>query len=148
MRTAPVETIRIDERGKNQMITLKKRTGLKHWNVLCRWAFCASLAEVSVPAAQDVGELSNVELTWATFAGRHTELFGALLTARCQQDGLGTDRETLAEQFRLHLHRGLTYLVGSDDTKDLPGFASLALRRVDTTRSAENEAAETQFAEI
>ena len=127
MSTHFVETVRIDERGKSQLITLKRRTGLKNWNVLCRWAVCVSLAEGTSPVAQDAGEPSNVEMTWQTFAGRNGDLFAALVAARCQADGLHTDRDTLAEQFRLHLQRGLTYLVGSDDTRSLPGLASLAL---------------------
>jgi DNA sulfur modification protein DndE len=131
--TAPTETVRIDERGKNQLITLKKRTGLKHWNVLCRWAFCLSLSEASPPPPQEAKEQSNVEMSWSTFAGRNADLFTALLVARCVKDGLATDRETLAEQFRLHLQRGLTYLVGNDETKDLVGLASMAIRRFEAT---------------
>jgi DNA sulfur modification protein DndE len=122
-----IETVRIDERGKSQLITLKRRTGLKNWNVLCRWALCASLAETSVPVAQEAGDPSNVEMTWQTFAGRNGDLFAALIAARCEADGLPTDRETLSEQFRLHLQRGLTYLVGHDGTRTLPGLASLAI---------------------
>jgi DNA sulfur modification protein DndE len=72
--------------------------------------------------------MSNVEMSWSTFAGRNSDLFAALLVARCDRDGLGTDREVLAEQLRLHVHRGLTYMVGSDETKDLSSLATLAMR--------------------
>lgn len=126
MTTHPVETVRVDERGKSQLVTLKRRTGLKHWNVLCRWALCVSLAEESRPAAQDSGELSNVEMTWQTFAGKNSDLFAAVLAARCERDRLGNERETLAEQFRLHLQRGLTFLV-ANDTRDVSALASYAL---------------------
>lgn len=126
MSNPPVETVRVDERAKTQLSTLKRRTGLKNWNVICRWALCASLAEPSPPPAQGSGEMSNVEMSWHTFAGRRDELFIALVAARCERDGLGTERETLAEQFRLHLQRGLSYLVGHDETKSLVGLASLA----------------------
>ena len=125
----PVETVRIDQRGKTQLVTLKRRTGLKNWNVLCRWALCASLSEESKPAAQDAGEISNVEMTWQTFAGKNGDLFTALLAARCERDGLGTERDILAEQFRLHLQRGLTYLVGNDATRSLAGLASFATQQ-------------------
>ena len=122
-----VDTIRIDERGKTQLVTLKRRTGLKNWNVLCRWALCISLSEESAPAVSDSGEMSNVEMSWHTFAGQNGDLFSALIAARCEYDGLSTDREMLAEQFRLHLQRGLTYLVGHYETRSLTGLASLAL---------------------
>lgn len=127
MTTHPVETVRVDERGKSQLVTLKRRTGLKHWNVLCRWAFCVSIAEVSRPAAQDPGEMSNVEMTWQTFAGKNGDLFAAVLAARCERDRLGNDRETLAEQFRLHLQRGLTFLV-ANEARSVTGLASLAFQ--------------------
>ncbi len=126
MTAYPVETVRVNELGKNQLSTLKRRTGIKNWNVLCRWAVCRSLAEASMPAAQDSGPMSNVEMTWQTFAGRHGELYAALIAARCESDRLGNDPETIAEQFRLHLQRGLTYLVGDDQTRSFAGLASLA----------------------
>lgn len=125
MTTHPVETVRVDERGKSQLVTLKRRTGLKNWNVLCRWAVCVSLAEESRPAAQEPGEMSNVEMTWHTFAGKNGDLFTAVLAARCERDRLGNDRETLAEQFRLHLQRGLTFLV-ANDTRSVTALASQA----------------------
>lgn len=127
MSTHFIETVRLDERGKSQLVTLKRRTGLKNWNVLCRWALCLSLSESTSPPAQDAGELSNVEMTWHTFAGKNEDLYAALVAARCELDGFGTDKETLAEQFRLHLQRGLTYLLGRDETRSLSGLASLAL---------------------
>ena len=128
MSTPPVDTVRVDERAKAQLSTIKRRTGLRNWNVICRWALCTSLAEPSPPPAQDSGEMSNVEMSWNTFAGRRDDLFVALIAARCERDGLGTDRATLAEQFRLHLQRGLSYLVGHDETKSLVGLVSLATK--------------------
>jgi DNA sulfur modification protein DndE len=127
MNTHFVEIVRIDERGKSQLVTLKRRTGLKNWNVLCRWALCLSLSEPSAPPAQEAEPTSNVEMTWHTFAGKNEDLYSALVAARCELDGLGTAKDVLVEQFRLHLHRGLTYLLGRDETRTLPGLASLAV---------------------
>ena len=33
-----VEHIRLSKQAKNQLIKLKRVTGIEHWNVLCRWA--------------------------------------------------------------------------------------------------------------
>jgi DNA sulfur modification protein DndE len=49
-------------------------------------------------------------MTWQVFGGEAQELYLALLKERCQRDGLGTSEEVLARQFRLHLHRGISYL--------------------------------------
>jgi DNA sulfur modification protein DndE len=38
------------------------------------------------------------------------------------------DDETLAQQFRLHLHRGIGYLVGDPQLTDVAGLATIGLR--------------------
>jgi len=122
----PVETVRVNELGKRHLSTLKRRTGIKNWNIICRWALCLSLADSTRPPVIDKGNWSNVEMSWSTFGGQYRELYASVLQARCQHDGLEGDQETLAEQFRLHLHRGLTNLVSREETRDLTGFLSLA----------------------
>jgi DNA sulfur modification protein DndE len=49
-------------------------------------------------------------MTWQVFGGDAQELYIALLKERCLRDGLGTSEEVLSRQFRLHLHRGISYL--------------------------------------
>lgn len=123
-----VDVVRVDERGKTQLTTLKRRTGVQNWNVLCRWAVCASLAEPSIPADQEVGPMSNVEMSWSTFGGAHADLYAALMLARCEADGYAPTPDRVAKQFRLHLQRGLSYLVGTEDTRTLSGLVSLGAR--------------------
>lgn len=89
------------------------------WNVLCRWAFCLSLAEESIPPLARIPADSSVEMTWKVFGGKYEALYLALLRHRCQLDGLGLDDETLATQFRLHLHRGIGYLAADRNTRSL-----------------------------
>lgn len=125
---AIVDVVRVDERAKTQLTTLKRRTGIKNWNVLCRWALCVSLAEESPPADQESGPISNVEMSWSTFGGQSADLYAALIRARCEADGIELSPESMSRQFRLHLHRGITYLVGAEATKTLSGLVSLAVR--------------------
>ena len=127
-KSSIVDVVRVDERAKNQLTTLKRRTGIKNWNVLCRWALCVSLAEPSIPADQEIATLSNVEMSWSTFGGPAADIYAAILRARCDTDGIPQTPDTLAEQFRLHLHRGITYLVGNEDTKTLSGMIALAAK--------------------
>ncbi|MFT3769711.1 MAG: DNA sulfur modification protein DndE [Minicystis sp.] len=105
-----IDRIQLSQTAKDQLLKLKRNTGIKHWNVLCRWALCTSLAEASVPPMAKIPADSNVEMTWKVFGGAHHELYLALLKARCRRDGLGVDEETLGVQLRLHLHRGIGYL--------------------------------------
>lgn len=115
----PIEHIRLSQRARDQLLQLKRRTGIKNWNVLCRWAFCVSLAEDSIPPETKIPTDSNVEMTWKVFGGANQEVFLTLLKQRCHLDGLGTDDETLAAQFRLHLHRGIGYLAGDNRIKSI-----------------------------
>lgn len=106
----PVDHIRLSQQAKDQLARLKRWTGLKHWNELCRWAFCVSLADSMPPATARIPADSNVEMEWKVFGGLYHELYWALLKERCRRDGLDTAEEVLATQFRLHLHRGIGIL--------------------------------------
>lgn len=122
-----IEHIRLSQTARDQLVTLKRRTGIAHWNVLCRWAFCRSLAEPAIPPTVKLNLDSNVEMSWRVFTGDHGDLYWALLKFRCHTDGLELDDETLVNQFRLHLHRGIGYLVGDPRVTNVTGLASVAL---------------------
>ncbi len=108
-----IETIRISAKGKQQLIRLKKKTGIGHWNTLCRWAFCLSLAETSIPPKEEIPSDSNVEMTWRTFTGQYEGAYEAILKQRLIDDKLPmTDAHFW---FRIHLHRGISYLVKKVD---------------------------------
>jgi len=124
-----IETVRVSEKAKIQLVTLKRRTGIQNWNALCRWAFCLSLAESSVPPEENIPADSSIEMTWKTFTGGRDELYWGLLMARAKQDGIPLEREPLGKYFRLHLHRGISYLNGSTSVKGIDGLARLALRK-------------------
>jgi DNA sulfur modification protein DndE len=105
-----IKQVRLSTQAREQLIRLKTKTGIQHWNVLCRWAFCMSLRQITPPTPIDVPADSNVEMTWQTFGGDAHELYLALLKERCVRDGLSCSDENLSKQFRLHLHRGIGYL--------------------------------------
>lgn len=111
----PVERVRISQTAEGQLIKLKRHTKIKQWNILCRWAFCRSLAEPSIPSPVTIKTDSKVEMTWNVFGGEIANILLIALKQRCHQDGLATDKDTLKQQFNLHLHRGIGYLAG--DTK-------------------------------
>ncbi|MGQ4808049.1 hypothetical protein NKDENANG_01416 [Candidatus Entotheonellaceae bacterium PAL068K] len=121
-----IEHIRLSQQAKDQLIKLKRCTGIQHWNVLCRWGFCISLADPQVPPSTRIPADSSVELSWRIFAGPYGDIYLAVLKERCCRDGLGTTEEVLATWFRLHLHRGIAYLASdrihhvADMVKRLP----------------------------
>ena len=122
-----IDHIRLSQVAKEQLIKLKRHTGIKHWNILCRWGFCLSLAEDSIPVDAQILAASNVEMSWKVFGGPNHELYMGLLKERCLSDGLGTGPDTLAQQFRLHLHRGISYLAGNKKLRKIDDLISIAV---------------------
>ena len=109
-----LETVRISQQGKDQLIRLKRVTGIKNWNVLCRWALCTSLADPTPPLIRDVVTDSNVEMTWKTFAGQWHSTYEALIRHRSMSERGGVASEDLRATLVGHLHRGIGHLAGSE----------------------------------
>lgn len=105
-----LDSVRLSVRTRNQLSTLKRRTGIQNWNVLCRWAFCLSLAEPTTPRPPEKGEV-GVELAWHTFGGADSEIYLALAKQRCQTEGQELERANLNRLVRSHIERGVGYLV-------------------------------------
>src|SRR4051812_39318145 len=84
----PFERIVLSAKGRDQLITLKRRTGIDHWNVLCRWALCISLREPTPVPDSKISSDSNIEMSWRTFGGDYGDLYWCLLKQRCMDEGL------------------------------------------------------------
>jgi len=117
-----LDHIRLSNQAKDQLTRLKRSTGIKNWNVLSRWAFCASLADKGSPSPAKIATDSSVEMSWKVFGGEYQDVYLALLKERCERDGVGTSPDTLTQQFKLHLHRGIGYLASDRRIKDISGL--------------------------
>lgn len=105
-----LDTVRVVDTDFDLLTKLKRTTGIRNWNVLCRWAFCMSLADPSPPVVDPIGSLSSIEMTWKVFSGTHSSVYWSLLTQRCQDDGISLDADRLEGEFYRHLHRGIGLL--------------------------------------
>jgi DNA sulfur modification protein DndE len=121
----PVDRVRISQAAKDQLIKLKRVTKIDQWNILCRWAFCRSLAEPTPPSPVEIPTGSNVEMTWQVFGGDLENLLIIALRQRCYNDRLPLSKEILATHFRLHLHRGIGYLAADSDMKFIESLIGL-----------------------
>ena len=122
-----IKHIRLSSQARDQLIRLKTRTGIEQWNILCRWALCLSLQETTPPTPVDIPADSNVEMTWHVFGGEYHDLYLAVLKERCVRDGLDTSAETLNRQFRLHLHRGISYLATPNRIRSITELVDLVV---------------------
>ena len=117
-----VDVIRLGPATKIRLTTLKRRTGIENWNVLCRWAFCLSIADPE-PVTQRYDEHGNsVEMTWKTFAGEQEWLFSALLQQRAEIDQATLERGGLSALFRCHIGRGVGRLVSIREADSIEAF--------------------------
>lgn len=121
-----LETVRISQRGKEQLIKLKRITGIAQWNTLCRWALATSLADPTVPLVRDVKGDSNVEMTWKTFGGQWADIYLAHVRMRAFQDHGHDDPAAVERTFMAHLHRGIGYLAGNPDLGGIADLIALA----------------------
>jgi DNA sulfur modification protein DndE len=117
-----IDVVRVSEKAKHQLLTLKRRTGILQWNVLCRWALLTSLAERTIPPHEEIITDSNVEMSWKTFAGALDDPITAVLLQRAHEDNVPD--EQLQQFFKIHLHRGIAYLLNS--APDLRGLLATA----------------------
>jgi DNA sulfur modification protein DndE len=107
----PVEHVRVSVRAKEILIKVKRRTGLEHWNEICRVALCRSLANPTPPSKLEKIADSSIDMDWKTFAGQLQKELAALTLFRAKKDGIELNRkEAIAEYFRAHLERGINSL--------------------------------------
>ncbi|MGJ7558517.1 DNA sulfur modification protein DndE [Variovorax sp. RB3P1] len=110
-----MERIKLNAAARNQLVTLKRRTGIEHNNALCRHALCLSLANPSEPPSESFSFNGGIEIDWRTLTGGQDALYYNLLAVRLLSEGRRVTDESIRQTFLLHVHRGLSYLVSRRD---------------------------------
>jgi DNA sulfur modification protein DndE len=106
-----IERVRISAAGKQQLSTLKRRTGIEHYNVICRHALCASLANSTKVPSETLQYSGGIEIDWKTFAGEAEATLTNVLLSRAVADHGDASSTAVRGLLQAHLHRGLAYLV-------------------------------------
>jgi DNA sulfur modification protein DndE len=131
-----IDSVRLGKRAKNQLVSLKRKTGIPNWNILCRWAFVLSIRESSRPRQVSDPLEGGVEMTWHTFGGEHQDIYEAILKARCLTDGHELTPTELSRQLRQHIYRGIGYLASSGQITSVANLATLAVEQQITDDAA------------
>ena len=111
-----IERVKLSAAAKQQLITLKRRTGIEHYNVICRHALCQSLLNPSPAPNENIQFTNGIEIDWAVFAGEAGDTYTNLLVLRTLKDQGTTDALSVRHTLAMHLHRGLSYLASRQDT--------------------------------
>jgi len=106
-----MDRVKLTSTARNQLATLKRRTGIEHNNVICRHALCISLANPSVPPTENFTFAGGLEIDWRTLTGGQDALYTNLLIVRLLSEGKRVSEDSIRQTFLLHVHRGLSYLV-------------------------------------
>ena len=125
-----IKQVYLSQQAKDHLSRLKGKTGIKNWNVLCRWALVYSFAENTVPTDLSFNNDSNLEMSWFTFGGDYNEIYEALVKAWCIKMGLPTDNDTISKYFRLNLERGIAHLCGTGFIKSIEDLIDLAVKKI------------------
>lgn len=123
-----IKQIHLSQQAKDHLSRLKGKTGIKNWNILCRWALVYSLAEKTIPSDIPIVNDSNLEMSCYTFGGEYYEIYEALVKAWCIDMGLSIDEENISKYFRLNLERGISHLSGTGFIKNIDDLIRLAVR--------------------
>ena len=110
-----MERVKLTSTARNQLATIKRRTGIEHNNAICRHALCISLANSSVPPDENFAFAGGLEIDWRTLTGGQDDLYTNLLIVRLLSEGKRVSEDSIRQVFLLHVHRGLSYLMSRRD---------------------------------
>ncbi len=122
------DRVRISQNAKKKLVQLKRKTGIKNWNTLCRLALLLSLAENSRPNMGKIVFDSNVEMTWRVFAGQRCDVIWALFSAWCLRNDIASSADEFNGALHQHIHRGISYLASGPKCNNLLDLVDLACR--------------------
>lgn len=119
----PVEHVKISNKGRDILLKIKRRTGLEHWNEICRLALCKSLANNTPPPKVEKFGETAIDIDWKVFAGSYSDVFAALVVIKAKNDGIEiSNGEEVSSYFRFHMERGI-FLI--KDTAELASLISI-----------------------
>jgi DNA sulfur modification protein DndE len=118
--SALIERVRLTAGAKQQLSTLKRRSGIEHYNVIGRHALCASLANKTKVPNEALQFSGGLEIDWRTFAGDLDATLTNLLILRAIAEEGTPSPSAVRKVLHAHLHRGLGYLA-SDPNSLNPG---------------------------
>ena len=121
--SAIIERVKISAAGKQQLSTLKRRTGIEHYNVICRHALCASLANATKVPPEALQYSGGLEIDWKTFAGEAESTLTNLLIARAIVEEGDASPIHLRGVVQSHVHRGLSYLMSDPNSLSAKGLS-------------------------
>lgn len=110
-----IDRIRLSATAKNQLITLKRRTGIQHYNSLCRYALCLSLETQSDLPDENLDFSGGLEIDWKVLAGDLGDIIINLALLNNQNLKIGEN--LVRDELTKHIHRGLSLMISKSNSE-------------------------------
>jgi len=115
-----IDQLRTSTSLKNLLTRIKSITGIQHWNVLCRWGFCFSIKQSTLPRLVDE-KLDGVEIDYDVLVGKNKIIYTQLLINNLRKNNIEINKENLTKYLYAHINRGVSiiYNIKMKSIKDL-----------------------------
>ena len=112
-----IDILRTSSNVKSSLTRIKTITGISNWNIICRWAFCLSLKQKSLP--REVEEkLDGVEIDYDTLVGKNKSIYTQLLINNLVTHNVAVDKKNLTKYLYAHVNRGVN-IIYTNKLKDI-----------------------------
>ena len=118
-----IDQLRTSTTVKNSLTRIKSITSIQNWNVLCRWGFCLSIKQLSLPRTVDE-KLDGIEMDYGTFVGKNENIYTQLLINNLRHHNIEVNKENLAKYLYAHVNRGVN-IIYTNKLKDISGLMAL-----------------------
>jgi len=118
-----IDLLRTSANVRNSLTRIKTITGIPNWNIICRWAFCLSLKQTSLPREVDE-KLDGIEIDYDTLVGKNKSIYTQLLINNLISHKVEIDKKNLTKYLYAHVNRGVN-IIYTNKLKDISGLFKL-----------------------
>ena len=104
-----IDQLRTSASLKNLLTRIKGITSIQNWNVLCRWGFCFSIKQSTLPRMVDE-KLDGVEIDYDVLVGKNKIIYTQLLINNLRKNNIEINKENLTKYLYAHVNRGVNIL--------------------------------------
>ena len=108
---------------KGLLTRIKGITSIQNWNVLCRWGFCFSIKQSTLPRVVDE-KLDGVEIDYDVLVGKNKIIYTQLLINNLRKNNIEINKENLTKYLYAHVNRGIN-IIYNFKLKGISGLLSL-----------------------
>ena len=104
-----IDQLRTSASIKNLLTRIKGITSIQNWNVLCRWGFCFSIKQSTLPRMVDE-KLDGVEIDYDVLVGKNKIIYTQLLINNLRKNNIEINKENLTKYLYAHVNRGVNII--------------------------------------